>query len=172
LRPVFAVGGRPIQSSEAVENAGVRAFGAPQDQGSAMYGPAIMSADALRTYDLGSYRATLLGNIVAAGSIQYGYVLTVRRKADDSIVLHVATEENALAGMIGGGRFFLCMFESGQHLNFGSSDDWADCDLFAARALELVAEHTGASISSVADASATSTALPPELTALLRRTTH
>ena len=112
-----------------------------------MYRPAIQEAEPLREFHFPEYEAVLLGDIQSAGLIKYEYVLQVIHKATRMPCLYVAAEENEMANVLGGGSHFLCVFQGGDHRNYGDSDDWADVDKFATRALQLASETLGTPVS-------------------------
>jgi hypothetical protein len=104
--------------------------------------PAIGRARELGRYPLGPYIGVLLGDVEAAGQIQYGHVLDVFDPRTGRRVFVVAAESNQLAGMkLGGGSHFICGYDGESHLNYGSSDDYAGRDRFLVKARELVFDH-------------------------------
>ena len=90
-----------------------------------MYSPHIRSAQPQRQYQLGAYRATLLGAIESAGPIQYLYVLVVYGD-DRQPVLFVASQMSDLPGLLGPAPPFLGLFVAEGHRNLGSDERWAD----------------------------------------------
>lgn len=103
---------------------------------------AISSSRELARVPLGPYVGILLDDVESPGFIQYGHVLEVIDPRAGERVFAVAAERNQLAGTgLGGGSHFICGYDGGSHLNYGSSDDYADRDKFLARAVELVREH-------------------------------
>lgn len=102
--------------------------------------PMMSNARAIRKHDFGAHEAVLLTDIKSVGMVQYLYALQVLKKGEERPVLWITSEANMMARM-GGGSHFLCAFHNGQHLNFGSSDDWANLDAFEAAALEKVRER-------------------------------
>ncbi len=105
-----------------------------------MYMPSIKEAKPLERIRLGAYDLVFLGEIESVGAIQYKYILVVYNVGDKKPIYFVSSEANALAGELGGGSHFLCAFEGEGHVNFGCSDEWADYDTFADRALRMVKE--------------------------------
>ncbi len=108
-----------------------------------MYMPRISSATPLRRYRLGTYRAVLLGDIESVGAVAYLYILYILAVVADGApepLLYVASEVNALADADGGSHF-LGVFDERGHGNGGASNEWADPDLFAQKALSIALER-------------------------------
>ncbi len=105
-----------------------------------MYMPSIKSAKPLERIRLGTYDLVFLGEIESVGAIQYKYILVVNNVGDEKPIYFVSSEENTLAKDLGGGSNFLCAFEGEGHVNYGCSDEWANYDMFADRALRMVKE--------------------------------
>jgi len=101
-----------------------------------MYRPAIQSAQALSVTALGNYQATLLTDVVSAGSIRYGYVMEFR-DPQGLPCFYIAAEENELARELGGGSHFLCSYLGGTHRNHGSSNEWTDRKRFVHEAFAM-----------------------------------
>ena len=102
--------------------------------------PSIESAEVLCRYRLGPYGASLFGDIESSGSVHYLYVLALIEVAQEEVSLYVTSEVNELAQELGGGSHFLCVFNNEGHHNLGNSDDWADLERFATKALSLAGE--------------------------------
>ncbi len=107
----------------------------------AFYRPAIIRASRLGSYDVGPYACTLIGDIEAAGGVQYLYILEVIAPGSGMPILYIASEVNTMAKALGGPSHFLGAFPGSGHVNYGASNDWADREKFLAAALEKVAEH-------------------------------
>lgn len=108
-----------------------------------MYLPAIKSAETVNCYKFNGHSAVLLRNIEAMGSVEYQFAVMVYKESGEAPCYCVASEVNAMAKQLGGGSHFLGVFEEGSHVNFGSSNDWADEAKFTARAMSLVREKFG-----------------------------
>lgn len=106
-----------------------------------MYGPAIESSEILENFTTDALEARLLGNIQSLGTIKYLYVLAVYRLGETTACTFITAEINAMAQVFGGGSHFLCAFADGSHLNFGSSDTWADRENFKEKALAMAKEY-------------------------------
>ncbi|BBM86823.1 hypothetical protein [Candidatus Uabimicrobium amorphum] len=106
-----------------------------------MYGPAIESSEVLESFTTDIFEARLLGNIQSLGTIKYLYVLSVYRPGETAPCTFITAEVNAMAEAFGGGSHFLCAFADGSHMNFGSSDEWADTENFKAEALSMAKEY-------------------------------
>ncbi len=106
-----------------------------------MYMPSIKEAKPLERIRLGGYEIVFLGNIESIGAIRYKYIVVVFKAGDNKPIYFVSSEENALAKDLGGGSHFLCAFEGEGHMNYGCSDEWADYDTFADRALRMIKER-------------------------------
>ena len=102
--------------------------------------PSIESAEVLRRHRLGPYGASLFGDIESSGSVQYLYVLALIELDQEEVSLYITSEVNDLAQEFGGGSHFLCVFNNEGHHNLGDSDDWADLERFATKALSLAGE--------------------------------
>lgn len=103
-----------------------------------VYMPHIRSAVARRRYRLGSYTAVLLDQIESVGAVEYLYIVAVRRDGDDLPCLFVTSETSEMPEGLGGRPHFLGMFDASGHSNLGASDEWADMEHFASRALSIV----------------------------------
>lgn len=106
-----------------------------------MYGPAIESSEVSENFTTDTLEARLLENVKSIGTIQYLYVLEVYRLGETNACTFITSEVNAMAQVFGGGSHFLCAFADGSHLNFGSSDTWADKENFKERALAMAKEY-------------------------------
>ena len=105
-----------------------------------MYMPNIKSAKILERIHLGNYNLVLLGDIESIGYIHYKYILVVFKANEQTPIYFVSSEENAFSKELGGGTHFLCAFEGDTHKNYGCSNEWADYEKFADRALQMVKE--------------------------------
>lgn len=110
-------------------------------RGDDIYSPAIVNAKTLERFELGPYTAILYGDIEASGMVRYKYILAILNDGEPR--LFVSSEVNIMADELGGGSHFLCVFKGDSHLNFGSSDDWADLETFKPKAIEMAREHLG-----------------------------
>ena len=106
------------------------------------YGPAIKSAKSKQQFQLANYSGILFGDIEGAGRIEYLHVLVIFDE-NQRPCFFVTSEVNATAKQLGGGSHFLCVFDGDRHLNYGSSDDWADEAKFCAEALRIVRKRFG-----------------------------
>ena len=102
--------------------------------------PRVKAAKARANFNFGSHTGTLFGDIEPAGRVQYAWLLVVYDKATKQPVFMVSSEVNSMATMMGGGSHYLCVFDENGRGNLGGSDDWADEELFTARALGVVYE--------------------------------
>ncbi|RMG61685.1 MAG: hypothetical protein D6722_19315 [Bacteroidetes bacterium] len=132
-----------------------------------MYGPAVKSANRLRSYQSASYEAILLDQIQAEGSIQYQFLLAVfEGNAQNPFLILSSEKSNPLAGfdlkdflgedeeddspaVVPGTTYFFCYFEGDRHVNLGSSPEWADVQKFEKRALALLQEKLGETLQPV-----------------------
>ena len=115
--------------------------------------PAIESAHQRQKFRVGRFTVIFFDQIVSAGPAKYEYMVIA---VDDShhTRLYVTAEVNPLAKRFGGGSHFLGVFDGASHINHGSADDWADGEVFRARAVQLIREK------SVADMKTFSTPMP------------
>ncbi len=97
----------------------------------------------LERFPMGAYTCVLHGDVESVGLIEYGHVLDVIDPASGKRVFAVAAERNQMARILGGGSHFLCGYDGGTHLNYGSSDDWAGREKFLERAKKLVCDKLG-----------------------------
>jgi len=104
------------------------------------YMPAITAAEPVAQYSVAGLNAVLLDNIRSAGAIGYRFILVVYAATGEPC-LFVASEVNAMAAELGGGSHFLGVFPGDSHENHGSSDDWANRDLFVKSALAIAEER-------------------------------
>ena len=102
------------------------------------YTPKIKSDKPRANFNFGSHTATLYGDIVSVGRVQYTWLLVVFDALKHPALI-VSAEVNSMAAM-GGGSHFLCVFEESGRGIVSGSDDWADEELFTARALGVVHE--------------------------------
>ena len=103
----------------------------------------IEAAETRQVFKIGQFTAALLGNIRAAGPVEYLYLLIVFEGNSQTPCLIVASEVNQLASRLGGGSHFLGLFRDESHSNLGSSDDWADEARFTQEALRIVQKEMG-----------------------------
>lgn len=104
------------------------------------YIPAIKSATPVAEFEVAGHTAVLFDEIVSAGSIQYLYILAVYTPNDEPC-LFIASEVNGMQQRFGGASHFLGLFPGDGHLNLGDSDEWADRDHFAEKALAIAEEQ-------------------------------
>jgi hypothetical protein len=101
------------------------------------YRPAIKTAKPMKTFLVDNHIAVLLGDIEAEGYIQYHFALVVLDNETLEPCCFVTSEVNALAQEQGSGdSHFLCAFDGEGHINYGSSNDWADIEKFTQAALK------------------------------------
>lgn len=108
--------------------------------------PAFQSAETVQRFRLRDHSVVLYRDIVAAGTVKYLYLMMVFAgavEAMEAAVYCVASEVNTMAEELGGGSHFLGVFEGGSHINYGSSNHWAQEASFTTRALELVTAKFG-----------------------------
>lgn len=113
-----------------------------------LYLPAISDARHVRSYKIGPYLGTLVTDCQSAGEIEYTHVLFIyqmvplpKKETPPPCVMAVAAEVNSFVGQFGGGSHFLGVFPGSGHENWGDSDQWADLDIFADKALEIVQDR-------------------------------
>jgi hypothetical protein len=104
--------------------------------------PKIKAAKAIAQFAVGIHTAVLYGDIEPAGRVQYAYLMTVF-DPQKQVKFIVSSEVNSMQPTMGGGSHYLCIFEETGRSNFGDSDDWADEELFTARALGIAWERLG-----------------------------
>ena len=110
------------------------------------YFPNIRNQRFVTAADWGAYYCNLFTECESPGLTNYEHVLFVHDLSDDDLVLAVASEVNQGAvdhPALNMGSHFLGLFPGQGHLNMGASNDWADLDLFAARAFSAAREHLG-----------------------------
>jgi len=112
------------------------------------YWPIIQGGSITRLFRFGEYLAALVTDMQSPGLIEYLYVMLVTKILDDKLCLCIASEKDttygkkfADASFHSRGSHVLCVFTGDFHLNYGASNDWADIDLFTARALELARDQ-------------------------------
>lgn len=106
------------------------------------YLPWITSAVAKFGYILGKdqeYEALVLNNIEALGNIQYKYIFVFYQAYNTLPLLIVALETDPIVESEN--TFFFCTFIGEKHENYGVWNEALDIELFAIRALELVAKR-------------------------------
>ena len=127
-----------IQMDKARHGAAVE----PRYLSSRIYSPLVKTFNVAQSFDLGSYEAILLKDIVSDGKIDYLYILVAREKDNPDPCFIVASEVNQAAPAQGGSHFMGVFAESG-HSNLGDSDEWGNEALFVSRALQVIREHFG-----------------------------
>ena len=105
------------------------------------YWPLIDGGKVSQLYKFGEYRAALLTGMRSLGAVQYLFVMLVFKAPTDELCLCIASEVNDPIDQPPAGSHFLGLFTGDEHRNLGSSNDWADVELFTARALELSRDH-------------------------------
>ena len=112
-----------------------------------MYRPAILSAIPKKYFAVGHYRAVFLQDIVSDGLIQYEYIIEVSKQDDFFPCLYITSERRDSGDENDGGNdlndldsHFLCLFQNDKHLNYSSSNDWADADKFEQEAITILTE--------------------------------
>jgi hypothetical protein len=108
-----------------------------------MYSPHIKSAKPLLRYRLPPYTFVLLGEIESIGLIGYLYLLIAMKDDEKAPSLFVSAEVNSTVDKCGGGSHFLCIFDPEGHHNLGHHNQWANLDIFAAKALEIATQRLG-----------------------------
>lgn len=130
-----------------------------------MYLPDLKTMRIVRNYVLGDCFCLLCTDCVTNQQVEYTHVLFVIRAPSRDPNFAVAAEVNAMAEMgraqlermrAAGrspeeiaatadlvGSHFLGVFPGDGHRNLGASDNWADLEKFAKRALEIVATEFG-----------------------------
>jgi hypothetical protein len=108
-----------------------------------VYGPAIAGGVPIRRIALptGKHFAVLFDDIKSASMIEYRYILATFANGSKEPCLFVTSEVNKMAELDDGGSHFLCGFIDDQHVNYGSSDDWADVDKFEQKALDIALRY-------------------------------
>jgi len=102
--------------------------------------PRVKAAKARASFNLGSHTATLFGDIQSVGRVQYAWLLVVYDVGTKQPAFIVSAEVNSMNSVAGGGSHFLCVFDESGRAILNGSDDWADEELFTARALGVVYE--------------------------------
>ncbi|MDI6809048.1 MAG: hypothetical protein QME66_08730 [Candidatus Eisenbacteria bacterium] len=91
----------------------------------------------------------MLTDLESLRSTQYLYVMQVFKLPECKLCLCVTAETNRMYGRTvpvdrasgSGGSHFPGLFPGQGHTNLGSSNDWADIEIFAAKAVELARCH-------------------------------
>jgi hypothetical protein len=104
-----------------------------------MYRPDIRNLTVKKRFQIGPYSASIVTDVQSIGSVQYLYLLFLYSDSDLPIY-YVSSEINEMGT---GGSHFLCAFEQEGHVNYGSSDKWADYHEFVTQAIKLVGQKYG-----------------------------
>ncbi len=104
--------------------------------------PHYKRAKVLAAEEWQGYTVELLGNIEAAGTVRYRFLLVVRG-LHDGHMLWVSSERSRLLRSGASQGFFLGLFSDGRHFNLGQSKDWSDRRLFLLKAMTLAREALG-----------------------------
>ena len=116
----------------------------------AVYLPELADARFVRNYvfrhpQRGPCSCVLVTECRTNSPIQYAHVMYIYEQGDfltGRPCFAVASEVNRVASPDSGRSHFLGVFPGGpQHLNLGATDDWADIEKFANKALEVIVEH-------------------------------
>jgi hypothetical protein len=107
-----------------------------------MQAPHITTAIPKRRYQLGHHGVVVLGDIESPDEQRYRYVLALVREGDSQPSCYVTCVQNRRADSADG-AYRLRLICPDRSMDFGSSDDWRDVDLFAAEGLRIVAEALG-----------------------------
>ncbi len=105
--------------------------------------PRVKAANPYANFNFGSHTATLFGDIESIGRVQYAWMLVVYN-SDKQPVFIVSSEVNSMASLSGGGSHFLCRFDERGRGIIDGSNDFADEELFTARALGVVYQQLAA----------------------------
>ncbi|HPS31224.1 MAG TPA: hypothetical protein PLZ43_13280 [bacterium] len=84
------------------------------------------------------YKIDLHSKIKCDSSIKYLYAVTV--KVRDDLHLIVTSEKNSFPNPESGSHF-VCLFDGKSHLNYGSSDNYADPIHFLDKAIEIIKQE-------------------------------
>lgn len=116
-----------------------------------MYLPALTNARRVASYVIGPYIGVLLTDCEASGVIDYKHVLfvylpdPVNPGKPPQVVMAVAAELSSMLKPPSDAEqpeaYFLGVFPGDGHYNLGMSEDWADLEKFAARAVEVARER-------------------------------
>ena len=107
-----------------------------------MAGPSISTAIPLRRFQLGDFQAVVLGEIESPDPVRYRYILALLRAGQTKPEFFVTCEQNPRAQRTAGSHR-LRVISSAFDEDMGSSDDWADLDRFAEKAVALAAHVLG-----------------------------
>ena len=101
------------------------------------YKPPIVSAKPRRRFTAEGHGAVLLGDIQAAGMIQYAYLFLVYAQSSEEPVLIISSEFFA-----GGPKIVLGVFDNRGHQTlYNEGSDWTDEEAFATKAVALTRER-------------------------------
>ena len=114
-----------------------------------IYLPGLEGARFVRMYffrdpQQGPCSCVLVTDCQNSSRVEYAHVMYVYEGGDvltGRPCLAVASEVNRMATAGSGRSHFLGLFPGEGHVNLGASDDWAEMDRFAAKALEVIAER-------------------------------
>jgi hypothetical protein len=114
-----------------------------------MYLPNLAGGQFVRNYffkhpELGPCSVVLVTDCQSNLPVQYTHVMYVYEKGDfltGKPRYAVASEVNRMATPGEERSHFLGVFTQGNHLNLGASNDWADLEKFASKALTVIQEH-------------------------------
>lgn len=107
-----------------------------------MQTPTITTAIPKRRYQFGPYQAVLLGDIESPDPVRYRYILALVRTGEAKPSVFVNCEKNPRAQAQEGSHRLRILSEAGNE-DLGSSDDYADVDVFASAALSVAARVLG-----------------------------
>ena len=107
-----------------------------------MQTPTITTAIPKHRYQFGPYQAVLLSDIESPDPVRYRYILALVRTGEAKPSVFVSCEKNLRAQAQDGSHRMRMMSEQGNE-DLGSSDDYANADVFASAALNAAARVLG-----------------------------
>jgi hypothetical protein len=113
------------------------------------YWPIVEGGTPTKRFRFSDYRAVVVTDLKSLGTVEYLYIMPVFRAGTDEVCLCVASEKNEMYGrnfpgdrtIEPRGSHSLGLFPGQGHMNFSSSNDWADLEKFTVKALEIARQH-------------------------------
>jgi len=100
--------------------------------------PHIITALPLQRHQIGSFVATVLGDIQSDDPVQYRYIMAIVEEGKDKPSLYVMSERNSESAEEGQYRLRVVM--GGQEKLLNPSDEWGDVDKFSLAGMGIIAK--------------------------------
>lgn len=104
-----------------------------------MKAPHIKTAVPLQRHQIGSFVATVLGDVTSDDPVDYRFIMAIVEEGKQKPELYVMSERNTGAGSAEG-RFRLKVVMGDEAKELNPSDEWGDVDKFSLAGLGIIAK--------------------------------